>query len=190
MKSFIASSRRRGVEDGESNEVATKIMFYIHNRRTLLSSFHYIQSRYKWYIGTYHIYKKVYEKKKQQYDKLSFLTDKLRKYYEKGTILYVTKEYTEDRVPHYHFLIGLPFDEWGIHQPLLKVRNMVLWHRQWRTKDDMFVFNFIEDNRGSLTSLYKYYGCKQRWFKYGIYQYLLYMFKYSDYDKYIDYYIQ
>lgn len=192
MKSFRFEeppSRRRGDEVGESNEVATKIMFFKYNRATLLSSFHFIRSKYKWVVGTYHVYKKVYAKRKARFT-LSFLTDKLRKYYDSNTKIYITREYSEDRTPHYHFLIGLPYDEWHCTQDVYRARNYTLWYREWAT-NDLELVSFIDTHKGQCNiPLFKYYGHKQRWFKYGIWQYLLYIFKYSNYRKYEDFFIQ
>lgn len=164
----------------------------------LLNSFRFRHSRYAWFIGTYHVYKKL----KKPIDKLSYITDKLRKTLGSNSIIYITKEYTEDRFPHYHFLVGSPKDEWGCYVDIPNIRNHKLWKREWKLGEK---FSYHSEEEVKTSTGYKtvenhFYvrsdlkvldmGAKQRWFKYGIYQYLLYIFKYSKFQLYQDYYVQ
>lgn len=178
---------------------ATKIMLEgIYMRQSILSSFSFRFNKYTWYIGTYHVYKKL----KKPIDKLSYITDRLRKKLGPDSIIYVTKEYTEDRFPHYHFLVGSIKDEWGCSVGIPVIRNHTLWKREWIIGE---TFNYhsqqeIKTPKGYITYEKHFYvrsdlkildmGAKQRWFKYGIQRYLLYIFKYSSFNLYSDYFIQ
>lgn len=186
----------------KSQTKATKIIFKdprsfsnIIFRQKLLKNFRGRYSRYKWFIGTYHVYKKLSSRQRAKVDRLSYITDILRKYYPKGTKLYMTREMTSDGYPHYHYFLGLEKDAWGSVIKQKTVRNTKLWTREWKLGE---TFNYHdpsnEDNEINPfyvnSRLHKLdMGARQRWFKYGVWQYLLYIFKYSTFKKFHDYFI-
>lgn len=188
-------SRADEVVEREFNS-RLRLCFFRHNILSeILKGFRFSYSKYAWYIGTYHVYRVAKDPVRKRIDKLSYLTDKLRKRYPKDTVIYVTKERTECGFPHYHFLLGFKKDAWGCTPCLLKIPNMKLWSRKWLLRES---FNFhSEDDFGR--SIVPFYvtsrlekvdmGARQRWFKYGIYQYLLYIFKYCDFTKFHDYFV-
>lgn len=178
--------------------------------------------RYHWQIGTCHVYKRS-----KQTVTLSRLADHLRKL--GFSKILMTKELTDDRYPHYHFLVASPRKE-GIHprQPLQikQLKNAKIWSRQFelgacisyaseyeiRGTDEPIV-DFEEGKEIE----YEYYtmekpryscitkstrlntsmmnldlGFKVRWLRYGLLNYIKYMFKYFDSTKtqYEDYYLK
>ncbi len=164
-------------------------------------------SRYRWYIGTFHVYKKVKLYVAKRLDKLSYITDNLRKMYPLDTLIVVTKERTRDGFPHYHFLIGFLKDEWGITPELCSIRNTKLWVKEWTLGESFSFHDNIEiktyedeEVKYSYLPCFHYVvvstlrpvdmGAKQRWFRYGILCYFKYIFKYSDLNLYTDYFVR
>ncbi len=183
-------------------------------RQKLLREFTFRSKAYKWFIGTYHPYKHADETKFKRVCRLSFLTDKLRKYYHKESIIIVTKELSEDLIPHFHVLLGfkriksLATSSVPRYRelPFLKIKNMKEWSSQWVDGCDFMVnTKSILDKKGEEGIVLQYsslafnptvgdwqlvdMGAQQRWFRYGIHRYLLYMFKYSKFIIYNDYYL-
>lgn len=185
----------------ERVQLATKIMFNNLQRRTLLSSFHFIEAHFSWYIATYHVYKKLKPRQLAVVSNISYVSDSLRKSHPSAKI-WLTKETSEDGFPHYHLLIGFPkirkicaadgsvsYAESIDQKPLTNIRNMRLWSRKWDPNLGGCLVSFMEKDEETV-ALYKWYGMRQQWFKYGIYQYLLYITKYSTFTRYVDLYVR
>ncbi len=184
-------------------------------RQKLLLNFKFSYYQYEWIIGTYHPYKKVRSARiLANLNKLSFITDKMRKYYHKDTIIFVTKERSEDHIPHYHVLLGFkrikrtPGDPPLYHsRPFLQIRNAKEWSSPWSLGCNFSVRHsrriYNEDGEEAFELLYTMsafhpgigehvvvdLGAKQRWFRYGMHRYLLYMLKYSKFIRYEDYFL-
>lgn len=211
MNSREATASRRRAGEAEESERSERVSLYLRGDsldpviqrkkllRDILDSFRFRYSSRKWYVCTYHVYKKVSKKVKDRISRLAYLTDKLRKSLPKGSVFYVTRELSEDRSVHYHLLMGIKCDEYGRCVDVPKVRYLRLWKRKWdlnstlqfhwlKDKEDIDMYGtapFYVDigNRFKILDI----GAKHRWWKYGVNCYLLYMFKYCVFEKYVDY---
>lgn len=198
-------SQGEAAQSKTKRALATKIIFLgniisrITMRQKILKEFTGRYSRYTWYIGTYHVYKRASQNARAKLGRLSYLTDQLRKYYPKGTKLYITKEYCEDGMPHYHFILGLEKDSWGRVVKLKSINNTKLWVKKWDLRESFVYHDEDDENDPNFNNNIPFYvnlqlekldmGARQRWFKYGVWRYLLYMFKYSNFKEYNDYFI-
>lgn len=173
--------------------------------RGVLKDFKHRYAKFTWYIGTIHMYKKISAAQKKKLSKLSYISDTIRRGY-RGVkiVLYLTQEKSEDREIHYHYLLGLPIIDDKRLPFKVNIRNMKLWSREWelgahfsyiRPEDNEenpgvwqagIRCDHYEDKEGLFIRCVDP-GYRQRWFKYGIYKYLLYIFKYSKFSRYIDY---
>lgn len=197
-KRFEEPARRSRATEGGERLQSSRARFFLKKQLFLckmLKDFSFRYAKYRWYIGTYHVYKAAKPLALKRLNNLSYLTDKLRKAYPKDTVMYITKEKCEDGFPHYHFLIGLVKDRWGCTMQLRNIHNTRLWSKEWSLGE---IFNIhLEDDYGN--AIIPFYvtsrlekvdiGARQRWFKYGIYQYLLYIFKYSRCKEFSDYFV-
>ncbi len=220
--SVLDARRSRATEGAESplgrlrlcREIFSKSGSNLLFRQKLLRSFTFRSKAYRWFIGTYHPYKHSDKMKFQRVCRLSFLTDKLRKYYHKESIIIVTKELSEDFIPHFHVLLGFKrikslatsCPPRYCELPFLKIRNMKEWSMEWAIGCEFMVnYKRVTDKHGVEGDVLTYdvsafnpkigdwrlvdMGAEQRWFRYGIHRYLLYMFKYSKFILYNDYYL-
>lgn len=192
-------SRREFVEDERLRLCLNNRIFF----SKILAKFTCKYSNYKWIIGTYHVYKKLSKKDMERCSKLSYFSDKLRKSLSSKCVIYITKELSEDRIPHFHFLVGLYKDEWGCTEKMVNIKNARMWSREWDLGCYFSYSSAEEQEENGFVAVPMYVaisatgnikgvdiGARQRWFKYGIYQYLMYIFKYSKFDLYKDYYIR
>lgn len=159
-------------------------------------------------IGTYHIYKSSYsegsDKLRTRLAKLSYFSDRLRRIPDKEKFL-ITKETSEDGLPHYHFILFFPRkgDDGFVRKPCIpEIKHTRLWYQELDT--GTFTYNgykqdFIDDYKIALPNHYVYVsaagifildpGSRQRYIKYGIIRYCLYILKYiySPEQRYIQY---
>lgn len=167
--------------------------------------------RFHWQIGTCHVYKNC-----NMQVKLSRFSDHLRKLGFKKIL--IVKELTEDRFPHYHFLVASPRKE-GIHprQPIqiATLKNHKIWSKPFEMgakimfSDQVEVATLVEDEiEYSQVERMRYscitsktnlnesimdldMGFKIRWMRFGLLNYIKYILKYfnSTKVKYEDYYV-
>lgn len=159
----------------------------------------------KYVIGTYHVYKQVDDKTRLRLNRLSHLTDQLRKY-DRSAIFVVVKEQTEDGYPHYHFIARLDVDNHGRYSPIPNFRNYKLWCKEFDLGVKFSWINQLEiksDDVYHQFTVYKWHvisskgveernaSFKLKWLKYGIWRYILYISKYlnSKSTRYLDYYL-
>lgn len=188
------------VEDFESVEDTTKIYlnldsYFLTNKLklSLYDSLRVGKRKVKYVIFTYHVYKNLSDKDSIRVSKLSYISDKLRKW-DSFARFVIVKEQCEDGYPHYHGIARIDTDQFGRYAQLPSIKGCKVWQKEFATgvsfqwiweeeykySDDTYhthdthkwhviSSNGVEERNASF---------KGKWMKYGIWRYILYITKY------------